>query len=514
MSIIDRRSIVVIVGQQALAPLPLARIIMRSKAIIFALLACASTSWDAVSAKKLARPKLTVPRQRPVKGRAVVATPKKVAQKTSSPSGLSTTQKEVAGVAVLIAFQKAVAEIFKATNVKFPAMLGACMSLFAILLGTEALSPSLAQSIFDGLTPGANLLAKWLPMFFVPALTLLPLSPPIGNASEVGKVLVTVVVGWVYSLITTAFCVLALRKAQGSVSQGSVSKPPAAGGKPFSQETLNFFTAAFVVTGAASIMATRTGFEYAQPIQTVFMSCFTVALYVFAARLPAGFVKLVHPLVTTSAGLLCMVRGFGLATNKDYKDILRSYKVGSLSPLKTGSGDIMLYALGPSVVSFATAMYGRRVLLKANFLVVATGVMVGSLGGMYGTAAFVRALSLGGKMIRLSLIPRGVTTALAMVIAEILGGDVSIAAAVVSMTGIVGATFARTVLDKLNILDGVTRGLAVGASSQGLGVAAFANEPDAFPFSAMAMVLCAIVCTTLVSFPAVKDSLIKVAGGL
>ena len=89
---------------------------------------------------------------------------------------------------------------------------------------------------------------------------------------------------------------------------------------------------------------------------------------------------------------------------------------------------------------------------------------------------------------------------------QLLGGDVSIAAAVVSMTGIVGATFARTVLDKFQISDAVTRGLAVGASSQGLGVASLAGEPDAFPFAAMAMVLCAIVSTILIFFSTVQGS--------
>ena len=491
---------------------------MRFGKVVLALLAL--TTLEVVDARGLggvARPKSAAPgnlRLRPGKNSAtsVEKSIKKVP--ASSVATSSSAQTSVVGIAALIAYQKLVAEIFKAKNVKFPPMLGACMSLFAILLGTEAVSPKAAQSIFDGLTPGANLLAKWLPMFFVPALTLLPLSPPIGSATEVAKVFLTVFVGWVFSLISTAFCVLAFRQAQGAIAAGSVKSPPATAGKPFSQETLSIFTKAFIVTGILSIIATRTGYEYAQPLQTVFMTCFTIALYVFAARLPAGFVKLVHPLVTTSLGLLTMIRCLGFAVDKDYKDILRSYKVGSLSPLKAGSGDIMLYALGPSVVSFATAMYGRRALLKQNFLVVTTGVTIGSLGSLYGTAAFVRAISLGGKMIRLSMIPRSVTTALAMVLASMLGGDVSIAAAVVSLTGIVGATFARTVLDKLKITDPVTRGLAVGASSQGLGVASLAGEPDAFPFAAMAMVLCAIVSTTLVSFPSVKDSLIKMAGGI
>jgi hypothetical protein len=207
---------------------------------------------------------------------------------------------------------------------------------------------------------------------------------------------------------------------------------------------------------------------------------------------------MVHPLVTTSMGLLTMIRLLGFATDQDYKNILRAYKVGSLSPLKTGSGDIMLYLLGPSVVSFAVAMYSRRTLLKANFAVVASAVTVGSLGSLYGTAAFVRAISLGGKMggmIRLSMLPRSVTTALAMVISSILGGDVPIAAAVVSLTGIMGATYGRTLLDAFKISDPVTRGLAIGAAGQGLGVASIAGEPDAFPFAAMAMVRRGDNCT-------------------
>jgi putative effector of murein hydrolase LrgA (UPF0299 family) len=206
----------------------------------------------------------------------------------SSRGGMSEgMQSSLVGIAAFALTQKGVGELLKAAKIKFPAMLGACVSLFALLLATEAVNPSLAQSLFDGLTPGAGLLAKWLPMFFVPALTLLPLSPPIGDASEIAKVLLTTVVGFVYSLLTTGFFVLAFRKAQGNVAAaGSVSKPTLSGGKPFSQGTLHFFTKLFLVTGAVSIVATRTGFEYAQPLQTTFITAFTIALYVFGARLP------------------------------------------------------------------------------------------------------------------------------------------------------------------------------------------------------------------------------------
>ena len=38
-------------------------------------------------------------------------------------------------------------------------------------------------------------------------------------------------------------------------------------------------------------------------------------------------------------------------------------------------------------------------------------------------------------------------------------------------------------------------------------------QTDAFPFAAISMIMTAIAATTLVSFPAVKDALIKLATG-
>jgi putative effector of murein hydrolase len=68
-------------------------------------------------------------------------------------------------------------------------------------------------------------------------------------------------------------------------------------------------------------------------------------------------------------------------------------------------------------------------------------------------------------------------------------------------------------MNMLGITDPITRGLGIGSSSQGLGVAAISDEPDAFPFAAISMVLTAISATALVSIPAFKDLLIQVATG-
>jgi putative effector of murein hydrolase len=69
-----------------------------------------------------------------------------------------------------------------------------------------------------------------------------------------------------------------------------------------------------------------------------------------------------------------------------------------------------------------------------------------------------------------------VTTALAIVITQMLGGDMAIAASVVVLTGIFGATVGRGLLDALKIDDPVSRGLGMGAAGQGLGVAAIMPE--------------------------------------
>jgi len=94
-----------------------------------------------------------------------------------------------------------------------------------------------------------------------------------------------------------------------------------------------------------------------------------------------------------------------------------------------------------------------------------------------------------------------------------LGGDISLAALVVVFTGIFGATYGGRILTTLGVHDPVARGLGIGAAAQGLGVASFVNEKEAFPFAAISMVLTAVGATTLVSIPFVKDALIAVATG-
>lgn len=303
------------------------------------------------------------------------------------------------------------------------------------------------------------------------------------------------------------------RAAKKNAVAPNKSAPP----KPYSQEILNNLVKASIVTGAISVAATRSDNEFATPLQTIFLFCSTVAAYVFGARLPSGIIKVLHPLATSTALTLGVIRILAELTGSDFMNVLSQYKVGSVQWKTAGAGDYFLYLLGPAVVSFALSMYSRRKLMKENLLVVLTAMVVSGGGGLFGTAAFVRLLQIGGKgggrTVRLSCLTRNVTTALAMAVTSMLGGDISIGASVVVMSGIFGATVGRSVMDAMGIKDPIARGLGLGCSAQGLGVAALIPEPDAFPFSAMGMILTAICATTLVSIPAVKELLINIATG-
>lgn len=430
------------------------------------------------------------------------------------------TKDEFTGAMAFVVLDYAFRKAFAAYNINFPSQLGGCCILFIFMLLAQIIKPGLGDSIFKSLLPGSLLLAKGLPIFFVPGLAMLPLAPSMGSIFEIMKCLFVVVFGFYFSASTTACAVLAIRKMEGSAINGPVVKASNGGNsappKPFSQDLLDLLTKGLVLSGIASVAATRLNNEYANPIRTLFMIITTFAGYVWGARLPAGFVKVVHPIVTSTIVTHIVTQLCAFATGDTFNNVLASYKAGSMAFKATGAGDILLYLLGPSVVSFAISMYSRKNVIAENLLVVCTAMIIGSVGGLFGTALMVRLLAIGGAtgaILRKSLLPRNITTPLAIPITKILNGDIPLACVFVVLTGIYGGTYGRSFMDSIGITDPVARGLGIGASAQGLGVASMTSEKEAFPFAAISMVLTAVAATVLVSIPSIKDTIVNVATG-
>jgi hypothetical protein len=92
---------------------------------------------------------------------------------------------ELTGASIFLVLDHLFRKAFQAKGINFPSQLGGCCILFVIMNLLEVVKPGVGDSIFTYLSPGAGYLAKWLPVFFVPGLAMLPLAPSMGSPLEV-----------------------------------------------------------------------------------------------------------------------------------------------------------------------------------------------------------------------------------------------------------------------------------------------------------------------------------------
>mmetsp|Transcript_26226 Transcript_26226/g.39703 ORF Transcript_26226/g.39703 Transcript_26226/m.39703 type:complete len:500 (-) Transcript_26226:80-1579(-) len=433
-----------------------------------------------------------------------------VVEKSSSESS-GEEPSPVVAIINFSAINELVKILFAKYAITFPSPLAGCGALLAAFL----LLPS-GNQVYDQFAPGAKVLAKWLPVFFVPSLILLPLAEGAGSPVELLKVVGIIVGGLLFSLYSTAFSVLAVRKLTGNSSKEASEQEakvvvedivPAPPPKPFSDSTMFTLRAAACLSAVLTVIARNIGLDIAEDLARVFMISTTLASFTFGACLPKKFTKAVHPLLTCATLTWSAMAILGKLTATSFRSMLKEFA------LPAGAGPVLVGFLGPSVVSFACQIFDRRKLIKENFFEIVTAILVSSFGGIFGTAVAVRLLCIGKESLRLSLLSRNITSPLAMAIAGILGADLSFAVSIVVVTGLLGANFGASLLDFARIKDAVARGLGIGAAAHGLGTAAFTNEKDAFPFAAIAMALTASACTILVSIPTLKNAILKIALG-
>jgi putative effector of murein hydrolase len=127
----------------------------------------------------------------------------------------------------------------------------------------------------------------------------------------------------------------------------------------------------------------------------------------------------------------------------------------------------------------------------------AMALLAGSVTAI--VSAVVVAWALGASRETLaSLAPKSVTTPIAMAVSERLGGLPSLTAALVILTGIVGAMTATPLLDVLGIRDWRARGFGIGVAAHGIGTArAFQVDQLAGTFAGIAMGLNGLVTALL-----------------
>jgi predicted murein hydrolase (TIGR00659 family) len=154
---------------------------------------------------------------------------------------------------------------------------------------------------------------------------------------------------------------------------------------------------------------------------------------------------------------------------------------------------IMTSLLGPAVVALALPLFRQRRELCQRFPAVLAGVVSGSIVSLVTVVACARAVGLEPVVVA-SLAPKSVTTAVAVEIARLVGGDPALTAAFVIATGTLGSMIGPWFLSRVRIHDPVARGLAVGTASHGIGTAMMLQEGEIQgTVSGVAMALTAIL---------------------
>ena len=129
----------------------------------------------------------------------------------------------------------------------------------------------------------------------------------------------------------------------------------------------------------------------------------------------------------------------------------------------------LIALLGPATVSFAVPIYEQRAMIRANWPLLLIGVVAGTVSSM--VSAWVLATLLGlDQTLRLSLLPRSISTPFAMTVAGDVGGVPVLTAVFVVLTGLLGAGIGEALLGVLPLRSALARGTLFGAGAHGIGV--------------------------------------------
>jgi predicted murein hydrolase (TIGR00659 family) len=189
-------------------------------------------------------------------------------------------------------------------------------------------------------------------------------------------------------------------------------------------------------------------------IQAALWSLATILLYLLAKRVHRRWPRWwLMPLAVAPALLMIAA----LALNVSYRDYIR--------------GTHWLVALlGPATVAFAVPIYEQRALIRRRWPLLLAGMVAGSLTAVATSWALAYVLGIDGEL-RLSLLPRSMSTPFAMEVSGEIGGIPDLTAVFVVLTGIIGAAVGDVVLARLPLRSTLAKGALFGVGAHGAGTA-------------------------------------------
>lgn len=136
-----------------------------------------------------------------------------------------------------------------------------------------------------------------------------------------------------------------------------------------------------------------------------------------------------------------------------------SYNVG---------GEIINMFLAPATACLAVSIYTKLSILKKYWLPIIVGCIAGSIASMCSVYGMCRLFNLD-ESLTMAMLPKSVTTPIAVGVAQAHGGVVPVTVVAVIFTGILGSILAPLLIRVFHVRDSVAAGLAIGACSHAVG---------------------------------------------
>lgn len=188
--------------------------------------------------------------------------------------------------------------------------------------------------------------------------------------------------------------------------------------------------------------------------QPLFGLCLSIGVYLLADQWIRRFrVPIVNPLVVAIILIILFLRVTGIS--------YRAYNVG---------GSFLTLLITPATVALAIPLYQQFHVLKQHFYPIVAGILAGIVVNALLSVGIGYLFSLQTPVIA-SLLPKSVTTAIAVDLGESLGGINAITLAIVVSTGIIGSLVSKHVFRFFRINDPIAKGVALGSTSHAIGTA-------------------------------------------
>lgn len=170
----------------------------------------------------------------------------------------------------------------------------------------------------------------------------------------------------------------------------------------------------------------------------------------------------------------------------------------SLEDYQAGMKNVS-WLMTPATVCLAIPMYEQYQELKKSMRAMTVGIAAGSVACIVMVWGLCVLFGLS-RTLTVTLLPKSVTSAIGVPLAQMGGGLASVCTAVIIITGILGSVFGELACKKLGLTDPIAKGVAFGTAAHVIGTAKAGEiSPLVGAVSSLSLVVAGLMTSVILS---------------